>query len=171
MPYTVRLCRDLAGWFASMSDDIAGYPGAIVQWESAFDCPDRAMSVLEVAQDLAQRLVGGALPAWGREPGSAHLRARPLAALVAGGGLWASHHYEAGRFLVVAQVSHDQNGHSVRLTDARGHSEAVIYYPTRQAAFQVADDLVRIRNRGHVCGRACSSWAEEASAEEARPPG
>jgi hypothetical protein len=168
MPYTVRLCRDLTGWFASMSDDVAGYPGSSVQWESAFDCPDRAMSVLEVAQDLAQRLVGGVLPAWGREPGTALLPARPL---VAGGGRWASHHYEAGRFLVVAQVSHDEHGHSVRLTDARGHSEAVIYYPSRQAAFDVADELVRIRNRGHACGRACSSWAEEGSSQDLRPQG
>jgi hypothetical protein len=168
MPYTVRLCRDLTGWFASMSDDIAGYPGASVQWESAFECPDRAMSVLDMAQDLAQRLVGDAFLSWWPEPEPLPSRPRPFRSLVAGSARWVSHHYEAGRFLVVAQVSRDQNGHGVRLTDARGHSEAVIYYPTRQAAFEVADELVRIRSRNHACGRACSSWAEDASAEERR---
>jgi hypothetical protein len=84
---------------------------------------------------------------------------------------WVSHHYEGGRFLVVAQVSFDQNGHGVRLTDSRGHSEAVIYYPSRQAAFRVADELVGIRYRGHQCGRACSSWAEDASSGELRIQG
>jgi hypothetical protein len=171
MPYTVRLCRDLTGWFASMSDDVDGYPGASIQWESAFDCPDRAMSVLEVAQDLAQRLVGEAFPAWVRNPEPRPRRPDPLTSVLAGRERWVSHHYEAGRFLVVAQVSHDQNGHSVLLTDARGHSEAVIYYPSRQAAFDVADELVRVRNRGHVCGRACSSWAEAGSSPDLRPQG
>jgi hypothetical protein len=161
MTYTVRLCRDLTGWFASMSDDVPGYPGATVQWESAFECHERAMSVLDLAQDLAMRLVGDAFLSWGPQPEprwSAPVKGSPGV----DARRWVSHHYEAGIFLVLAQVSHDQNGHGVRLTDSRGYSEAVVYYPSRPAAFAVADKLVGIRYRAHVCNRACSSWAEEA---------
>jgi hypothetical protein len=168
MPYTVRLCRDLSGWFATLGDDMSDYPGVSVQWETAFESPDRAMSVLDLAQALALRLVGEAFVSWRPEPvGSRSTwHNRPFDSPVVGGMAWASYHYEGGRVLAVVQVSHDQNGYGLRLKDSRRHSEAAIYYPSRQAAFDVADALVRVRHRAHECGMACSGWTESASAEE-----
>jgi len=165
MPYTVRLCRDLTGWFASMSDDISGYPGTNVQWESAFDCPDRAMSVLDLTQDLAQRLAGEMFLPWEPRPEPTLPRRRALGSCVVGTS-WLRYHYEAGWLLAVTQVTHDHNGHGLRLIDGRGHSEAVIYYSTQQTAFHVADRLVGIRHRSHTCGRPCSGWAEEPPASQ-----
>jgi hypothetical protein len=170
MPYTVRLCRDLTGWFASMSDDISGYPGTTVQWESAFDCPDRAMSVLDLTEDLAQRLPGETFAFWGPRPEPTLPPGRALGPSAAG-ARWLCQHYEARRLLAVTQVAHDQNGYGVRFTDGRGHSEAVVYYPSQQTAFEVADRLVGIRHRSHICGRACSGWAVDHSATEHQTPG
>lgn len=174
MPYTVRLCRDLSGWFATLCDDLLGYPGATVQWQMAVESPEQAMSVLDVAQTLAQRLVGEAFVSWVPEPGPAPTRATWLRASasrspVVGGGSWVRCHYDAGRTLVVAHVSRDHIGHCVRLEDSRHPEEAAIYYPTRAAAFDVAEGLVRIRYRNHDCSSACSGWTENASAEEPRP--
>jgi hypothetical protein len=83
---------------------------------------------------------------------------------------WLCRHYEAGQLLALTQVTHDHNGHGVRLTDGRGHSEAVIYYSTQQMAFEVADRLVGIRHRSHDCSPACSGWVEEHSRAEHQAP-
>jgi hypothetical protein len=59
--YTVRLCRDSTGWFATMSDELADYPGVCTHWEEPFQSPDDAMRGLDLAQSLAYRLEGEAL--------------------------------------------------------------------------------------------------------------
>jgi len=56
MVHTVRLCRDLTGWYATLSDDRPAYPGARVHWAAAFENPNHAMAVLDLAQALAFRL-------------------------------------------------------------------------------------------------------------------
>lgn len=56
MRYTVRLCQDLGGWFATMSGDLPLYPGVRVHWAAGFENHDPAMAVLESAQALAHRL-------------------------------------------------------------------------------------------------------------------
>ena len=62
--HTVRLCRDLTGWFATMSPDVPKYPGVRVGWAAAFESAEHAMRVLELAQALAHRL-GDQPGAWG----------------------------------------------------------------------------------------------------------
>jgi hypothetical protein len=71
MMHTVRLCEDLSGWFATMSDDLPHYPGARVHWAAAFEDPDDAMRVLDLAQELAVRMADervrwtpGRAPSW-----------------------------------------------------------------------------------------------------------
>jgi hypothetical protein len=58
--FTVRLCNDLTGWFASLSDDVAEYPGVTVQSEQGFETHDEAFQALDLTQVLAQRLTGSA---------------------------------------------------------------------------------------------------------------
>jgi hypothetical protein len=53
MVHTVCLCKDLSGWFATLSDATLHYPGARVHWAAGFENPDQAMAVLDLAQALA----------------------------------------------------------------------------------------------------------------------
>jgi hypothetical protein len=166
MAHTIRICKDLTGWFASMGDDATGYPGVSVHWEQAFRSPEDAMGALDLAQALAQRLRGPTLRFWKPKRRPTHSSARrhnprPNGSSVVVSTTWVADHYEGGRALVVVRVSNDRNGHGVRLTDSRGHSEAVVYYPIRQMAFEVAEKLIRVRYRDHVCSAACSGWTED----------
>lgn len=47
--HTIRLCRDLTGWFATMSADVPSYPGVRVHWAAAFESQGQAMRVLDLA--------------------------------------------------------------------------------------------------------------------------
>jgi hypothetical protein len=165
MPHTVRLCRDLTGWFATLGDDVVEYPGASVHWETAFESPAHAMSVLDLAETLAQRLADDRSSPREEASRAEASETRPPRPLLLSAASAVSHHREGGRALVLVQVNHDKHGHGVRLTDAHRRSEAAIYYPTRQMALDVADALVRVRYRAHVCGAACSGWTMEAAAE------
>ena len=55
---TVKLCNDLTGWFATLSDDAAEYPGVTVHSEQAFETSAQALRALDLTQVLAQRLGG-----------------------------------------------------------------------------------------------------------------
>jgi hypothetical protein len=54
--YTVRICRDVTGWFATMNEDLDGYPGVSTHWEELFATSDEAMQGLDRARALAHRL-------------------------------------------------------------------------------------------------------------------
>jgi hypothetical protein len=54
--FTIRLCHDLTGWFATQGDDTLGYPGVRVHGEHAFASAHDAMRALDLTQALAQRL-------------------------------------------------------------------------------------------------------------------
>ena len=60
---TVKLCNDLTGWFATLSDDLAEYPGVTVHSEQAFETSAQALRALDLTQVLAQRL-GGSPGLW-----------------------------------------------------------------------------------------------------------
>ena len=63
MPYSVRLCRDLTGWFATMGGDAPPcYPGVRFHWEADVTTAGDAIRVLDLAQALAKRLRGEARP-------------------------------------------------------------------------------------------------------------
>ena len=68
MAHTVRICKDLTGWFATIGDDTPGYPGVRVHWEQTFLSPDDAMRILELAEALAHELRGERLLYWQPEP-------------------------------------------------------------------------------------------------------
>jgi hypothetical protein len=167
MAFTVRLCRDLTGWFATLGDDVIGYPGASVHWETAFENPSHPMSVLDLAETLAQRLVDDRSSPGQEAEAASHSEANERPPQHAPPSISAasvvSHHREGGRALVLVQVNHDKYGHGLRIRDSHLRSEAAIYYPSRQMALDVADALVRIRYRTHVCDVACSGWTVEAA--------
>jgi hypothetical protein len=68
--FTVKLCSDLSGWFASLSDDLADYPGVTVHSEQVFETHDHALRALDLTQVLAQRLADSpvAPPRFGVSP-------------------------------------------------------------------------------------------------------
>lgn len=53
MPYTVRLCRDRSGWFATRDGVV---PQELVRWSETFADAAQAVRVLDVAALIAQRL-------------------------------------------------------------------------------------------------------------------
>jgi hypothetical protein len=66
--FKVKLCNDLTGWFASLSDDVAEYPGVTVHSEQGFSTSDEALRALDLTQVLAQRLGGDSGAATGVPP-------------------------------------------------------------------------------------------------------
>jgi hypothetical protein len=60
--FTIRLCHDLTGWFATQGDDVLGYPGVCVHCEHALPTAGDAMLALDMTKVLAQRLSGEACP-------------------------------------------------------------------------------------------------------------
>ncbi len=59
---TVKLCNDLTGWFATLSDDVAEYPGVTVHSEHGFETSAEALRALDLTQVLAHRLGGSPWP-------------------------------------------------------------------------------------------------------------
>ena len=65
--HTVCLIEDFSGWYAILDSPTPNYTGSRVRWSATFTDSNQAMSVLDVAHQLAERLSRGEL-AWRHSP-------------------------------------------------------------------------------------------------------